>query len=148
MHRRSTFAVGACLALAALGGCSRSMTTSDADVQRLEYEQLVELVQEEGDVVLVDVRRPAVYADVHLPEAINLPLSAMRPGLERLAEADTIVVYGEDPFDSLVLAGAKRLIALGYEDVRAFSGGMADWQRLGGPTTRTLGPQQDRPERR
>lgn len=113
----------------ALVGCG-GQTTSDADVSNIEMEPLTERMNEPGTVV-VDVRAPHRYQRGHLPQAINIPYSELRPGDSRLSGAETIIVYSGGWTDPLAKPAAKRLVDQGYKDVRTFLGGTELWQDSG-----------------
>ncbi len=102
------------------------------DVSR---EQLCELIEHGDDLVLVDALSPISYAASRLPGAINIP-----PGTEderaprRIPDlAAEVVVYCMNPNCSSSVAVANRLMALGYENVRHYSGGKEDWVAAGLP---------------
>ncbi len=117
-----------------LGGCAFWETrTSDADLQPISTRQLRQLLEsEQAGTVLVDVRTAARFSAEHLPGAINIPLAEMRSGDQRLAEARNIVTYSGDFGDYLAPAGAKKLMALGYQNVWDYRGGIAQWKDDGG----------------
>lgn len=104
-------------------------------------------------IKLVDVRFPEIYADGHLPGALNLPLPALattrdgvpemlldqaafeaRLGELGIQETDTVVLY-----DGMWgLPAARALWALerfGHEDVRILEGGFDRWKTEGRPLT-------------
>jgi rhodanese-related sulfurtransferase len=80
-----------------------------------------------ADFVLVDVRSPAMYAEGHVPGAINLPhrkiiASRMTPWPE-----DTVfVTYCAGPHCNGAVRGALRLAELG-RPVKIMAGGVAGW---------------------
>ncbi len=121
-----------------VSGCAFWETrTSDADLQPINTRQLRELLgSERAGTVLVDVRTAARFSAEHLPGAINLPLAEMRSGDARLAQARNIVTYSGDFGDYLAPAGAKKLMALGYQNVWDYRGGIAQWKEDGGETVR------------
>ncbi len=95
-----------------------------------------------GDVTLVDVREPSeIAASGRAAGAISIPLGTLlakanpqAPGCDpRLSPSRPVAVY--------CAAGARAgrardlLLQLGYRDVTNL-GGLADWQRAGGPVTR------------
>jgi rhodanese-related sulfurtransferase len=103
-------------------------------VQSISTEELLERIERGAGIVLVDALAPMVYAHSHLPGAINIPPSDVRP--ERLArripDRDTeIVVYcaNENCDDSI--ATGERLQALGYTNVRHYAGGKDEWRDRG-----------------
>lgn len=119
-----------------LSGCE-GRQTSDADLTILDYEKMVEVMNDtKTRAVVVDVRKPEAYAKGHIPGAINIPVLDIYHGDPRLAEAQRIVVYsnGWSPRndDLLSWAAAKKLLAIGYDYVEDFRGGLSLWAESGG----------------
>jgi rhodanese-related sulfurtransferase len=107
------------------------MTSVLGDVSR---EELCELI-DRGDLVLVDALSPISYAASRLPGAINIP-----PGTEderaprRIPDLEAeVVVYCMNPTCYSSVAVANRLVALGYRNVRHYSGGKEEWMAAGLP---------------
>ena len=144
-RRRGAWLAVAGLAAAMFVGCNGKPATSDRDIRELSYRKLVQLLDPETKdslfTVLVDVRSPARYAKGHLPGAVNIPLPTIQPGDLRLAEAKTIVVYARGWTDPLSGPGAKRLMAMGYENVYDFRGGVELWQSEGGALETSPAPE-------
>ncbi|MCC6581172.1 MAG: rhodanese-like domain-containing protein, partial [Phycisphaeraceae bacterium] len=88
-------------------------------------------------VGVVDVRSPQRYEAGHIPGAINIPLATIKPDDDRLKDADAIVVYAAGWAEYLSPAGAKKLLAIGYENVFDFRGGLELWQAYGGRVEKT-----------
>jgi rhodanese-related sulfurtransferase len=99
---------------------------------------------ERGDVfVLVDALAPMVYAHSHLPGAINIPPSDVDPTrlAKRIPDLGTeIVVYCANTECDDSVATAERLEALGYTNVKHYSGGKDEWKQLGLPLERAGKP--------
>ncbi len=123
-----------CLLAGVLAGClGRGPRTSDDDVATMRYESLRELLSDEDeDVLLVDPRTAAAFATGHIPDAVNIPLPTMVKKDPRLADAEHIVVYAAGWTDPLAIAAAKRLLALEYENISHFPGGLELWAESGG----------------
>ena len=93
--------------------------------------------------VLVDALAPMVYAHSHLPGAINLPPTAVDESVaaKRIGDRTTeIVVYCSSPECDDSHETAKRLLALGYANVRRYAGGKNEWKELGWPLERAGRP--------
>lgn len=133
--QRIVFPVVLALLATTLHGCAGNSAakTNDTHVKSVSYAQLVDMLNigEKDPTVLVDVRPEQRYATGHIPGAINIPLPRIKSGDPRLAEAKNIVVYAGGWTDDLALAGAKRLLALGYKNVFEFRGGVELWQSEG-----------------
>ncbi|WP_029012115.1 rhodanese-like domain-containing protein [Niveispirillum irakense] len=86
-----------------------------------------------ADFVLLDVRGPALYAQGHVPGALNLPHGKITAG--RLAEwpAETLfVTYCAGPHCNGAARAALRLARLG-RPVKIMTGGITGWQDEGFP---------------
>lgn len=77
-------------------------------------------------VILLDVRTPEEYAEIHIPHSISLPLDQVRSRIAKVAgdKSAEIIVY--------CLSGARaatacrELSAMGYTNVRSL-GGIRSW---------------------
>lgn len=63
-----------------------------------------------------------------------MPLSEIdeRTAVDRFDPYDAIIVYGDNPGSALAKAVAKRLLAIGVDDVVYFEDGYSDYVRRGG----------------
>ncbi|MGR3496739.1 rhodanese-like domain-containing protein [Citreimonas sp.] len=85
------------------------------------------LSQGASDFVLLDVRSPALYAEGHVPGALNLPHGKMTE--RRMADwpADTLfVVYCAGPHCNGANKAAVRLARMGHP-VKEMIGGVTGW---------------------
>ncbi len=87
---------------------------------------LVKLVNREGAVIL-DVRDSKDYKGGHIAGAVNFPFATFD---SRAGELDS---YKDQPIVLVCKMGqhsgaiGRKMKALGFEDVRRLSGGMAEW---------------------
>ena len=130
--------------MALMGGCGENKV-SDVDVVLLREQEVVDALNDK-DTVLVDVRKPEAYAAGHLPNAINIFVPDIREGDPRLAEAKRIIVYAAGVRDTLGIAAAKKLVALGYVNVQEFKGGVEQWKSSGRQLVGALPEAEARPE--
>ena len=146
MHRVSRLhrTLPAVLLIVGLTGCGETRT-SDVDIRSIGDADVIEAMDQPG-TVLVDVRSGRQYAEGHIPGAASIPLPEMRWNDSRLAEAEKIVVYSAGWSDVLSRAGAKKLMALGYENVFEFKGGLDEWRDTGGRLVKGANPAAMRPE--
>jgi rhodanese-related sulfurtransferase len=92
-------------------------------------------------VVVVDTRAEPEYSRAHVPGAVSLgdaDISARTPAAIRAIEAlkkskRPVVVYCACPAETTSLRVADALRAAGLNDVRALTGGWADWFNAGNP---------------
>ena len=83
------------------------------------------MLDEGRDFVLLDVRSPAEYDQVHLPHSTLIPLGALRGRMDELPKDKEIVT-----FCKISLRGyeaALILKAAGFHNVRVMDGGIATW---------------------
>jgi rhodanese-related sulfurtransferase len=81
----------------------------------------------EQDFVLFDVRSPAMYAQGHVPGALNMPYKKMVEVKLRDHAPDTLfVVYCAGPHCNGAQRGAERLAGLG-RPVKLMIGGVTGW---------------------
>lgn len=118
-------------------GCNFPVQTSDIDLKILDYDQMVAAMNDpKTRTVVVDVRKPEEYNKGHIPQAINIPVLDIYKGDPRLSVAQRIIVYskGWTPKrdDLLSWAAGKKLLALGYQYVDDFRGGLTLWAESGG----------------
>lgn len=139
MSRFVLFVPGMAVAAVLAGGCESRMT--DASIRMISVEEVRHLTEKaaEGDseaVLLIDARPASHYAEIHLPGAVNIPLQQIDPERERdprIRRYENLVVYGDDPASATARALTKRLMSTGYEGVRMFAGGLAEWRARGYP---------------
>lgn len=87
------------------------------------------------ELVLVDALAPMAYAAAHLPGAINIPPERVDElAARRIPDPDAeVVVYCANPSCESSVDVGERLVALGYRNVRHYSGGKQDWRDAGLP---------------
>jgi rhodanese-related sulfurtransferase len=108
------------------------MATTLAPISR---ESLRRKIESGEEFVLVDALSPMSYAMSHLPGAVNItPDWIDDRARRRIPDRTTeVVVYCADvTCDSSVIV-AKRLIELGYRNVRHYAEGKRDWVDAGLP---------------
>jgi rhodanese-related sulfurtransferase len=81
------------------------------------------------EVVLIDVRTPAEYAESHIPSAINLPVEVLADHLELIPENKTVVVYCSTGYRAAMAVEALHL--LGFDNVQGFAPGFQAWRSAG-----------------
>ncbi len=136
---------------AGAGGCER--TTKDTDIKFIsvsETKNLFDRVQrgESTAAVFLDPRPGTEFAEGHIPGARNLTLAQVKPKAKvdpRIERFNNLVVYGTDPASATARGLSKRLIAVGYGDVKFFAGGLKDWKERGYPIEVSPPPQEPVP---
>lgn len=133
----------------AVGGCER--TTRDTDIKTISAGQakaLWDKAQKGGTAaVFLDPRPAKAFNESHITGAQNLTLPRidLRGPRDRTLESyDTIVVYGENPGSAVAKGMTKRLLAVGYDGIRWYAGGISEWRSRGYPVTE--GPKAEAPK--
>ncbi len=82
-------------------------------------------------LTVVDVREPELFAEGHVPGAINMPWPDVKKTAATALPRDhaIVIICHRGPMGDDI---AERLVAAGFTDVRNLEGGMRDWQ---GPLT-------------
>ncbi|ENO86253.1 rhodanese homology domain-containing protein [Thauera linaloolentis] len=90
------------------------------------------------EIALLDVREEDPHARAHPLFAANLPLARIElDAYARLPRRDASIVTIDDG-EGLAEVAARRLLGLGYTDVRVFKGGVAAWRDAGGELFRDV----------
>jgi rhodanese-related sulfurtransferase len=96
-------------------------------------------VLDEDDVVLLDVRTKEEYEEVHLENAVLLPVQELsqgtlaRIGLGEEAKNKEIIIYCRSGARSKTAYDIMK--SLGYTNIKSIGGGMIHWQEDGYPLT-------------
>lgn len=89
-------------------------------------DEAVEMMKEETDYIILDVRTPEEFVEQHIPNAINIPNETIGedPIPELPREDQLILVYCRSGNRSK--QESEKLVAIGYTNVYEF-GGINDW---------------------
>jgi rhodanese-related sulfurtransferase len=105
-------------------------------VRSITREELKAKLDGGEEVIVVEALGPKYYEEAHLPGAINIPhteVDALAPELLPDKSAQ-IVVYCSNRACQNSPQAARRLDALGYENVYDYEEGKQDWIEAGLPT--------------
>ena len=91
----------------------------------ISNEQLVSKLNENGNVVIVDVREHAEYAFNHIPGAVSIPLGELEDRLDELNQEDEIYVICRTGNRSDL--AAQILSEKGFTNVINVIPGMSEW---------------------
>lgn len=101
----------------------------------IEAKELKEKISSGDDFVLVDVLGEDSYNARHLPGAINIPVNADDFDKKiKKAVPDTtkeVILYCASETCQASSAAARKLVQLGYSNVKDFESGLAGWQEAG-----------------
>lgn len=131
------FSVALVLGLAFLAGCQ---SISDNDIETIGLDQTAALYRDRDSeplsALFIDPRPRDAFESAHIPGALNLSLATFdgAKGVDpRISQFKAIVVYGQNPGDVAGPVVSKRMMQIGYADVRAFTGGVDEWRRAALP---------------
>ncbi len=106
---------------------------SEAYVPRITASKLAHALEAHERITIIDVRTRAAYDQVHIPNALHIPLEDLK---ERVGEIDgntVVVLYCTSPNRSMSLEGAMTLYRLGFSRVAVLEGGLQAWYSAGYP---------------
>jgi len=95
---------------------------------------LVKMVNHE-DAVILDVRDKKDFGLGHISGAVHMPFSSLDQRATELDADKPIILVCK--MGQLSSAAGKKLKALGFENVRRLSGGMAEWNASGLPIVKS-----------
>ena len=115
-------------------GCASKV--SDVNISSIAAEDVASWLRNTPDTRLViDVRNAEDFEQTHISGAEHFDLPDLMDARhsEYFARHKTLVVYGQDAGSARATAAAKRLLTLGYRDVRVLQGGLDSWKARGLP---------------
>lgn len=86
----------------------------------------VEDIMDEGDFVFIDIRTAEEFAEGHIEDSVNVPLSEMSPDHEALPEKD-VTIIAVCSVGQRSLRGMLLLKSMGYPNVKSLMGGLQSW---------------------
>jgi hydroxyacylglutathione hydrolase len=84
---------------------------------------------ERDNPVVLDVRSEAEWKSGHVPGSLNLPLGSLDQRMAEIPDARPLIVHCQTGARAAMAAGLLR--ARGFQDVRLFPGGFAEWRASG-----------------
>lgn len=101
-------------------------------VNHINAHQLAEMMQNNGDLILVDVRTPGEYEyDGRIPRSQLIPLSMLASSLDQLPKDKPIVCICRSGNRSHT--ACEHLAVNGFSDIYNLAGGIMGWRRAGLP---------------
>jgi len=100
-------------------------------IDEVQPDEVAEMLEDEEDFVLVDVRESDEHRQGHLPRALHLPRGFLELKVEQAIpdRSKPIVCYCAGGTRSLFAADTLR--SMGYEEVSSMSGGFGRWSDMG-----------------
>lgn len=95
--------------------------------RQISVDEAVEIIKNEKNYIILDVRRPDEYAEGHIPKAINVPNEEISTAeiAELPDKSQLILVYCRSGRRSK--EASEKLVKLGYTNIVEF-GGILDWK--------------------
>lgn len=104
-------------------GCASS---GGAEYRQVDMNEVVEMMENEKDYIILDVRTKKEFEEQHIPDAINVPNETI--GKEEISELpdkeQLIMVYCRSGNRSK--QASEKLVKIGYSNIVEF-GGIKDW---------------------
>jgi rhodanese-related sulfurtransferase len=126
-----------------LGACG----INETDIKMVglgEARQLhTQIASKPQSAIFVDARPPSQYVAGHIAGAVNWRLDQFKPKAKvdpRIEPFAMIVVYGSDPSSPAARGLTKRLMSIGYENVKMFAPGYGAWAGSKLPVETGTGP--------
>jgi rhodanese-related sulfurtransferase len=102
-----------------------------SDIRRIDAQQLKVQLHDGEEIAVLDAREEGVFARRHLLLASCVPLSRLELLVDDLVPRRAVRVVWCDDGDGAALLAARRMAALGYQDVAVLDGGIAAWEAAG-----------------
>lgn len=123
-----------------LAGCASEGNADEAGVTLVEYDELKGWMDDEEDIVIIDVRKPAEFAAGHIQDAINVDYEQLVDGKGNLVD-DGSALTSEVPDKSTRIIAycfgygldkdfAEAAIDLGYANVFRYQWGTNEWATM------------------
>lgn len=111
------------LVMVTAAGCSSNGPT----YKQISQDEAMQMMQDETDYLIVDVRRPDEFAEAHIAGAINVPNEGITDEMpEELPDTDQILlIYCRTGNRSK--EASRKLADIGYSNVYEF-GGIETWK--------------------
>ena len=89
----------------------------------------------ESKLVVINVLDAANYDDCHITGSINIPFESLEDQMKSLNKKDQYVLYCSNYACSAAPFAANMMKEAGFENVRYYHGGIAEWYQKGLPYT-------------
>ncbi len=99
--------------------------------KRIDARSLKAQLHDGGEIALLDAREEGPFSRRHLLMASCVPLSRLELLVDDLVPRRATRVVWCDDGEGLAARAARRMAALGYQDVAALDGGVAAWEEAG-----------------
>ena len=109
---------------------------STSTIKKVQVSDLKSAMTNDASVAVLDVRTAGEVAQGFVENAINVDVngSAFDTGVKDLDKSKTVYVYCRSGHRSMI--ASKKLISLGFSDVRNVEGGFMAWEQAGYPVVK------------
>ncbi len=98
---------------------SQAQAVLEGRIKQVSYE---DILNQRSEFMLVDVRMPEAFEEDHLPEAINIPLNAIRNNLDSFPHDKKVVLYCNRGYGAYTAACI--LEERGFDNIYILSGSL------------------------
>lgn len=123
VNRIGKIMVAAVVSAICLSGCASS---GGAEYRQVDMNEAVEMMENEKDYIILDVRTEQEFEEQHIPNAINVPNETI--GTKEISELpdkeQLLMVYCRSGNRSK--QASEKLVEIGYSNIVEF-GGIKDW---------------------
>lgn len=98
---------------------------------------LLDRVNNNGTMILLDVRPDDEFEQGHLPGALNIPIEQLEERIDELSRDIDIIAYCQGQYCVLTVEAVMILRAAGFQ-ARPLVGGVSEWSAAGLPTESNL----------
>ena len=108
-------------------GCAGTSKNQPNNYRQITMDEALNMMAQETDYIILDVRRPDEFAAGHIPNAINVPNETIGTAeIPKLPDKDQLImVYCRSGRRSK--EASEKLVKLGYTNIVEF-GGILDWK--------------------
>ncbi len=103
--------------------------TDQSKVTYLKSDELKNIISQEPNLYLIDLRKSSQFVSGHLKEAVNIYLEDLESRYREIPIGKKIILYDDNGFGAF--QGAVRLFDLGVTNVFALSDGLDVWKQKG-----------------
>ncbi len=100
-------------------------------MRHADAEEVKPLLTDGGEIALIDVREHGQYGEGHPFFSVNLPYSRLETLAPALLPRSSVRCVLFDDGDGVAEKSARRLVALGYDDLTVMTGGAPAWAAAG-----------------
>ncbi len=122
--------------LSSLFSCNKNSEKNTTTSTTISVVEFFKKIKEDKNVVILDVRTPKEYAQEHLPNAIleNMQEDSFNENIAKMDKNKTYLLYCKvGGRSSKALEIMKKA---GFKQVFHLDGGIVDWKKEGGRTTK------------